>query len=128
MRKSWRRATGCPAITGEGLAELKQGLVAHASGAMPRPGEAALNRRQRGLVEQAAIALESAAAVSDPLLLAEDLRLCRLALDRLVGRSGTEDVLDALFGRFCIGKVAPVSRETVSTHLTATAPAIRGAA
>ena len=45
-----------------------------------------------------------AAQAHDPLLAAEHLRLARLALDRLVGRSGTEDMLDALFDRFCIGK------------------------
>jgi tRNA modification GTPase len=92
------------AVTGEGLSELKRGLIDHATGAMPRPGETALNRRQRGLLEQAAVALQTAEAERDPLLLAEDLRQARLAFDRLVGRSGTEDVLDALFGRFCIGK------------------------
>ena len=36
--------------------------------------------------------------------LAEDLRAARLAFDRLTGRAGVEDVLDALFGRFCLGK------------------------
>jgi tRNA modification GTPase len=92
------------AVTGEGLNALKQGLIAQASAAMPRPGETALNRRQRGLLEQAAGALRSAGGESDPLLLAEDLRQARLAFDRLVGRSGTEEVLDTLFGRFCIGK------------------------
>jgi tRNA modification GTPase len=37
-------------------------------------------------------------------LLAEELRLARLAFDRLTGRAGFEDVLDTLFGRFCLGK------------------------
>lgn len=92
------------AVTQEGLATLKQGLIDHAAKAMPSPGEAALNRRQRTLLEQAANSLTAAGRESDPLLLAEDLREARLAFDRLVGRSGTEDVLDALFGRFCIGK------------------------
>jgi tRNA modification GTPase len=92
------------AVTGEGVDELKRGLIEHASAAMPRPGEAALNRRQRGLLEQAAEALKSATGETDPLLLAEDFRQGRLAFDRLIGRSGTEAVLDALFGRFCIGK------------------------
>ena len=72
--------------------------------AMPRPGETALNRRQRDLLEQATAALRQASHETDPLLLAENLRQCRLAFDRLVGRTSTEDVLDALFGRFCIGK------------------------
>lgn len=92
------------AVTEEGLTALKQGLIAQAATAMPRPGEAALNRRQRGLLEQAAVALRSAGGETDPLLLAEDLRQARLAFDRLIGHSGTEAVLDALFGRFCIGK------------------------
>lgn len=91
-------------VTEEGLSELKQGLIAHAAEAMPGPGETALNRRQRGLLEQAVVALRSAAQERDPLLLAEDLRQARAAFDRLVGRSGTEDVLDALFARFCVGK------------------------
>jgi tRNA modification GTPase len=38
------------------------------------------------------------------LLVAENLRRTRQAFDALVGRTSTEDVLDALFGRFCIGK------------------------
>ena len=71
---------------------------------MPRPGEGALSRRQRGLLAGASSALREAARQTDPLLLAEGLREARLAFDRLVGRSATEDVLDALFGRFCIGK------------------------
>ncbi len=92
------------AITGEGLNALRQGLIERARGAMPRPGDAALNRRQRELLGDAAAALAGAARESDLLLLAEQLRRCRLAFDRLTGRSATEDVLDALFGRFCIGK------------------------
>jgi tRNA modification GTPase len=38
------------------------------------------------------------------LLVAEELRLARAAFDALLGRTTTEDMLDALFGRFCIGK------------------------
>ena len=92
------------AVTGEGIAELKRGLVEHAAGAMPKPGQAALNRRQRDQLERAHSALRAARDETDPLLLAEALRQCRVAFDRLVGRISTEDVLDALFGRFCIGK------------------------
>jgi tRNA modification GTPase len=38
------------------------------------------------------------------LLVAESLRLTRVCFDALLGRTTTEDMLDALFGRFCIGK------------------------
>ena len=92
------------ALTGEGIADLKRALVGEAMGAMPKPGESALNARQRGLLGDAAAALAGAEGEGDPLILAERLRLARVAFDRLTGRAATEDMLDALFGRFCIGK------------------------
>lgn len=92
------------AVTGEGLDALRRDLVATAAGAMPRPGDAALNRRQHALLAEAESALRGAMAERDPLLVAEALRLARLAFDALTGRATTEDMLDALFGRFCIGK------------------------
>lgn len=92
------------AKTGEGVDALKDALIAEARGAMPKPGETALNARQHGLVGDARTALSGAAGLSDPLLIAEELRNARLAFDRLIGRATTEDMLDALFGRFCIGK------------------------
>jgi len=92
------------AITGLGMSALRRDLIATARDAMPRPGEAALNARQRRLLGEAAGALSLAESLTDPLLVAENLRLVRVAFDALVGRSTTEDMLDALFGRFCIGK------------------------
>jgi len=92
------------AVTGQGLAELRAALVDHALAALPGPGEVALNSRQHRHVSDVAEALRDAAVQPDPLLAAESLRHARRALDHLVGRAGTEDMLDALFGRFCIGK------------------------
>lgn len=92
------------AATGEGVAALKTALVQAASEALPKPGGVALNLRQHARIADAAAALQSARRHTDPLLVAEDLRLVRLAFDRLIGRATTEDMLDALFGRFCIGK------------------------
>ena len=92
------------ATTGEGLPALKSALVEAAREALPKPGEAALNARQHTRLSEAAEALEGARALSDPLLVAEELRRARLAFDRLIGRATTEDMLDTLFGRFCIGK------------------------
>jgi tRNA modification GTPase len=91
-------------MTGEGMDEFRQALVDHARKAMPKPGDLALNRRQRDLVGQAAIALQETGQQPDPLILAELLRQARLAFDSLLGRTATEDVLDTLFRRFCIGK------------------------
>lgn len=92
------------AQTGYGITQLVQALIAHARGRLPKPGQAALNARQHGLLSQACHALREALGERDLLLLAEHLRAARMAFDRLTGRAGTEDMLDALFGRFCIGK------------------------
>lgn len=91
------------AVTGEGMTELRQLLLARARMLLPKPGEVALNRRQRAEVASA-LAVTEAVDGHDPLLLAEGLRQARLAFDRLSGVAGTEAMLDALFGRFCIGK------------------------
>lgn len=92
------------ALTGAGIPELRDALINHARKALPAPGEAALGERQHRLLGECQEGLDLAATRRDPLLAAEHLRLARVALDRLVGRSGTEDMLDTLFGRFCIGK------------------------
>lgn len=92
------------AHTGEGMASFRAALLTHARAALPAPGQVALNRRQHALLAEVASALAEAQTQRDPLLAAENLRLARIALDALVGRTGTEDMLDALFGRFCIGK------------------------
>jgi len=92
------------AVSGQGLAGLRADLVATARVALPRPGEVALNERQHRILGEAAEMLNSAGQLTDPLLIAEHLRLARLAFDSLVGRTTTDDMLDALFGRFCIGK------------------------
>ena len=91
-------------VSGEGIEALRIDLIATARAALPKPGEAALNERQHGLLRDAARALARAQHEHDPLLVAEGLRLARVSFDGLLGRTTTEDLLDALFGRFCIGK------------------------
>ncbi len=91
-------------VTGENIDVLRSALVEQARKAMPKPGQVALHERQARLLGNAREALIDAAASSDLLLVAEGLRLARRAFDQLLGNTGTEDMLDALFGRFCIGK------------------------
>ena len=71
---------------------------------MPTEDAIALNRRQATHIAEARRALLDAALSDDFILVAENLRVARAAFDRLTGRAGMEDVLDALFGRFCLGK------------------------
>lgn len=90
--------------TGDGLPALLQAVEQLMRSILPAEDSIALNRRQARHLAEAAGALSAAASARDPVLLAEDLRLARTAFDRLTGRAGVEDVLDALFGRFCLGK------------------------
>jgi len=71
---------------------------------IPRGDELALDRRQHDLLEQARAALLRCGEQDDPVLIAEELRLARLAIDRIAGKAGVEDLLEALFSRFCLGK------------------------
>jgi tRNA modification GTPase len=91
------------AKTGEGLDALVRLLVTRASQLLPAQGEVALNARHRAAIEEAVEALAGARS-EDLLIAAESLRHARAALDRVTGKAGVEDMLDALFGRFCIGK------------------------
>lgn len=95
------------AATGEGMDRLHRMIVALARTLLPREGEAALRQRQRAALGDARDWLQIAAGsreASDLILIAERLRLASGALDRITGRAGVEDMLDTLFGRFCIGK------------------------
>jgi tRNA modification GTPase len=92
------------ATTGEGLRTLLDRVGEEARTLLPAEDAIALNRRQAGHIEEAAEALSEAAAARDVVLAAESLRVARTAFDRLTGRAGMEDVLDALFARFCLGK------------------------
>lgn len=91
-------------VTGLGLSELERDLVLRAQTLLPKPGEAALALRQCELIGEALAELCEVPQQDDLLVQAESLRRARLAFDRLLGRASTEDMLDMLFGRFCIGK------------------------
>lgn len=92
------------AATGEGIAALWDRLEAIAQSLLPPEDQPALNARQRQLCGEVEGALAAIAGEPDLLIIGEQLRLARHALDRITGRADTEAVLDALFGRFCIGK------------------------
>lgn len=92
------------ALTGEGMDALRMAIQSRAAALLPQTGEVALHDRQRQEISKIVSYLQSATASSDFLIVAEELRLARYAIDRLTGRAGTEDLLDRLFSSFCIGK------------------------
>ncbi len=91
-------------VTGEGIGPLLERVAGLTAALLPGEDALALNRRQASHLGEAHEALARAAAARDIVTVAEDLRLARGAFDRLSGRAGVEDVLDALFSRFCLGK------------------------
>ena len=92
------------AVTGEGLARLTQLLIDRSRKLLPKGDELTLDRRQHDLLADAEQLWRGPSGLSDAVLVAEELRNARLAVDRIAGRAGVEDLLDALFGRFCLGK------------------------
>lgn len=103
-RKTPAGALPVSALTGDGLAPLLERVAQLARALLPGEDALALNRRQAAHLAEAEQALRRAIAADDIVTAAEDLRLARSAFDRLTGRAGVEDVLDALFSRFCLGK------------------------
>jgi tRNA modification GTPase len=101
---------GVSAVSGEGLDELRltiEGVVSGGEG-LHLEEPVLTSERQRGLVGQAsartATALATAALGTDEELICEDIREAVQALGRITGEDLTQDLLDEIFSRFCIGK------------------------
>jgi tRNA modification GTPase len=97
------------AVTGGGLGSLRRALVGALSGEedtteAPRVS----NVRHIGLLEGADVcvcrAMAQARARAPEELLLADIHEARAALDEVVGRRTSDDVLASIFAEFCIGK------------------------
>lgn len=98
---------GTSALDGTGLDRLKQRILEHLTPAQEE-GLMVARQRQRDLLcraEQACVeAREALDAGLGPELVVEHVREALSALDEVTGQRFTEDVLDAVFSTFCIGK------------------------
>jgi tRNA modification GTPase len=93
------------ALTGAGMAELVKALAREAGRLTDVAGAPALGRaRQVACVRDVCEALARAVEADEPDLRGEELRVASAALGRLTGVIGVEEILDAVFSRFCIGK------------------------
>lgn len=93
--------------TGEGLGEVTKAIEAAARaqiGATEAPVITQARHRQQLEACVGALADYLDGALDETELRAEDLRRAATALGRITGRVDVEDVLDQIFGRFCIGK------------------------
>ncbi len=93
------------ALTGAGLDALRERLSEAARALTESAGPLPLTRaRHRAALQEAKARLDAAAETTLPELRGEDLRLALRAIGRITGHVGVEDILDTLFGQFCIGK------------------------
>ena len=99
-------------VTGTGLDELRRGVAERLFGA-GQGGYADLEpmltrERHRVALERARTALTEARPHleqgGDAVLAAHHVRMAVVALDELIGAVDTEDILDRIFRRFCVGK------------------------
>ncbi len=88
--------------TRQGLDELTDDLVQRAVTILPGEDQLSLNNRQAVEIAHAYDALLN--TDGDLVIIADALRRAREAMDRITSRAGIDDMLDALFGRFCLGK------------------------
>lgn len=86
--------------------ELKESVAARAAEALAGEPPLITNERQRMHIEDVARQLAVVMANDTPPIefLADDIRRCAASLRALSGDIGTEDVLGAIFSRFCMGK------------------------
>lgn len=91
---------------GTGLRELLQRIEQEVTASLGVSGTAPCLTRQRHrtALEDCRDALARALDAEPTELAAEDVRLAVRALGRITGRVDVEDVLDAIFREFCIGK------------------------
>jgi len=97
------------ALTGAGLEELREAIIAKADAFQRDPSDVvAINARHAGALGTAQVLLEAAAAKlrhREPIeLAASDLRGALEAFGEIGGRVDNERMLDQLFATFCIGK------------------------
>lgn len=100
------------AKTGAGIGALIEALVQDVGKGMPERGEVGevvTNERHRDCLRRAEQSLEQfadAVASKTPALpiLVADIRDALNALDEIVGKTYTEDILGRIFSKFCIGK------------------------
>ncbi len=103
-------ALGVSALTGDGLPALRRAVLDAVLGAAGEGSEEVLvqSERQKALLDAAAAAARRAVAAAragrPAELVAADLRETAQRLGAITGEEVGEDVLRALFARFCIGK------------------------
>ena len=96
-------------LTGAGIAELEQQIVARIGGGKISPDSTfAVNARHRECLRRAFDACDTARQALNqqmaPEYAAVDLKSALRSLGQIIGEIDVEQVLDSVFRQFCIGK------------------------
>jgi tRNA modification GTPase len=98
------------AVTGEGIAELREEILRHIGGEAGGQAESGFltNVRHKGLIQDSLVALDAAKnAVAGRVpheMLLMDLYNGLRPLDAMTGATTNDDILNLIFSTFCIGK------------------------
>jgi tRNA modification GTPase len=98
------------ALTGQGIGELRTEILRHIGGETGAQAESGFltNVRHQGLIQESLTALEAANnAVTGRIpheMLLLDLYSALRPLDAITGATTTDDILNLIFSKFCIGK------------------------
>lgn len=91
-------------VTGEGIAAFLEALAVAVRERAGSDGLAPTRARHREALAACVDAVHRARTAPFPELAAEELRVATAALGRLTGRVDVSDILDRIFGEFCLGK------------------------
>ena len=101
-------AVSVSAATGEGLEHLREAVLDALGVGDVRDAAAITNLRHLDLLDRAAVSLErareAAGAAQPEELVLSDLHDARAALEEVTGKRSSDDLLNEIFSRFCIGK------------------------
>ena len=110
IRAVWGRKPdiSVSALEGTNLERLKSAVYSHFKPVSLENEEILLQSRQKGLLEEIGTALRKGAETLESgqpdELSVEEIRSALLPLGRLSGEVRAADIMDAVFGRFCVGK------------------------
>ena len=101
-------ALSTSALTGDGIAELRERILALATGgASAEPGMLTSLRHQKAIADAHAAIADAAQANANGIpheMILLDLYRALWSLDSLTGQTTSDDILNLIFSTFCIGK------------------------
>ena len=107
LRTRFSRVFPVSAATGEGIDILLTALASHFTASQESGGSFITNPRQANALERAVAALRRAMMASRELtadVVCTDVEEAASVIGEITGQTASEDIIDQIFARFCVGK------------------------